>query len=160
MLDAILTLSSVAIALYVGFRMFRRSLRAVWASVQPFVSSILSSSRGLFGSRANNVPPHSNARSAVAEPRGNDAREPFPAASEPAPVAHNPDDGWKRRVAIMAVMRDDNSEYFFTKDEIAAKIGKRRSTVLAEIDLYRPSTPKIAQQTSYTRAELETLTAE
>lgn len=39
MLDALLTITSVIIGLYVGFRMFRRSLRSMWKRVGPFILS-------------------------------------------------------------------------------------------------------------------------
>ena len=122
MLDTLLTLLSVVIGLYVAVRMFRRSLRPVWAAVHGYV---LSSWEGVRDSTPNRDAPDTNQLEPV-------FIEPVRTSSERLPYHATSDDF----VVWLAIIRVDGKQ--ISANKIADMVGGTRADVLEKVRGVRP----------------------
>lgn len=101
------------------------------------------------------VPAHSDAGSDDPEPSAGTVPGTIDRSTEPSDLSHNEAvEKWRLRVGILAVLRDDSGRYMFSGQEIVAKVGKRKSDVLAEIRNHRSEMQKEPKPPQYDREAL------
>lgn len=135
MLDALITYGSVAAGLYVGWRMFRRSIRAVWARFMSSESApITSASRHLIGASAG---------AALQMPPQQHQAKPELVLDPPTIKAylkrHNMSD--EDLVDILALLRRSNGENLISANKIRDITGGNEATVKARVAALRPKPP-------------------